>query len=63
MSTKTRGKDGQHDRFEYFKGGIHTHDFYDSETGKMGSHGENCDRESKKWLGERSTNDTCRGSR
>lgn len=52
MSIKTGGKNGQHDRYEFFKGGIHTHDWYDSKTGQMGSHGENTSKEDKKWIGE-----------
>lgn len=53
MSIKTRGKDGQHDRFEFFEGGKHTHEWYDSKTGIMGGHGENASKEDNKWAGQR----------
>ena len=52
MSTKTNGRDGQHNRYEFFHGGKHTHDWYDSKTGVMGNHGENTSTEDKKWIGD-----------
>ncbi len=54
MSTKTSGSNGQHNRYEFSDGGKHTHDWYDSKTGLMGSHGENTSKEDKKWSGEKS---------
>lgn len=36
MSTKTNGRNGQHNRYEFSEGGKHTHDWYDSKTGQMG---------------------------
>lgn len=63
MSTETRSRDGQINRYEFFTGGKHTHDFYDSKTGKMGSHGENSSKSDNRWLGHRSENDTCRGAK
>jgi len=52
MSTKTNGRDGQHNRYEFFEGGKHTRDWYDSKTGIMGSHGENISADNKKWSGD-----------
>lgn len=61
MIIKTNSKNGQINKYEFFSGGKHTHDFYDSKTGKMGSHGENCSSDYEKISGELSENDTCRG--
>ncbi len=44
MSTKTYGSNGQHNRIETYDGGKHTHDWYNSKTGQMGSHGENASK-------------------
>ena len=63
MSIKINSKNGQVNRYEFFSGGKHTHDFYDSKTGKMGSHGENCSEYLKKRIGKLSENDTCRGGK
>lgn len=52
MSTKTKFKDGQSNRYTFFDGGKHTHEWYDSKTGFMGGHGENISAESKKWIGQ-----------
>ncbi|MGN0412617.1 MAG: hypothetical protein ACI4FV_06220 [Lachnospiraceae bacterium] len=52
MSIKTNGKDGQHNRYEFSEGGKHTHDWYDSKTGIMGTHGENTSKEDKTWVGQ-----------
>lgn len=52
MSTKTYGSNGQHNRIETYDGGKHTHDWYNSKTGQMGSHGENASKEDKKLMGE-----------
>lgn len=52
MSTKTNGRNGQHNRYEFSEGGKHTHDWYDSKTGQMGSHGENASSEDKRWMGQ-----------
>lgn len=51
---KTNGKNGQSDRYEFFEDGKHTHDWYDSKTGLMGSHGENASDDIKKFSGQRS---------
>ena len=52
MSTKTNGKDGQHNRYTFYPGGKHEHEWYDSKSGKSGYHGENASDEDKKWIGE-----------
>lgn len=52
MSTKTNGRNGQHNRYEFSEGGKHTHDWYDSKTGQMGAHGENASSEDKRWMGQ-----------
>lgn len=61
ISVKTSGKNGQHDRMEFFQGGKHTHEYYDSNTGRMGGHGENASKEDKKWMGEKA-NASSRGN-
>lgn len=53
MSIKTTAREGQLNRYEFSEGGKHTHDWYDSKTGVMGSHGENASIEDKKWSGDR----------
>lgn len=63
MSTKTNGKGGQHNRYEFFEKGKHTHDWYDSKTGLMGSHGENVSNEDKSWAGQRANATMTRGDR
>lgn len=62
MSTKTNGRDGQHNRYEFSEGGKHTHDWYDSKTGMMGSHGENTSKEDKAWAGQRANETMTRGN-
>ncbi len=52
MSNKTNGRDGQHNSYEFYEGGKHTHLWYDSKTGQMGGHGENASSDDKKWMGE-----------
>lgn len=52
MITKTSGSGGQHNRYNIYEGGKHTHEWYDSKTGQMGSHGENTSKEDKKLMGE-----------
>lgn len=54
MSTKTYGSRGQHNRLEIVDSDYHTHDWYDSKTGLMGSHGEYASDADKRWCGERS---------
>lgn len=61
MSTKTYGSNGQHNRIETSEGGKHTHDFYNSNTGIEGSHGENASAEDKKWSGQRTNETMTRG--
>lgn len=54
MSTiKTNGRNGQSNRYEFFEDNKHTHDWYDSKTGLMGSHGENVSKEDKEFSGQR----------
>ena len=62
MSTKTNGRDGQHNRYEFFPGGKHTHEWYDSKTGIMGGHGENTSREEKIWAGNSARETMSHGS-
>jgi len=58
MSTKTYESNGQHNRLEFpGDGPNHVHDFYNSRTGIMGSHGENASASDKQWSGQR-TNET-----
>lgn len=62
MSTKTYGSNGQHNRLDNFgEGGKHSHDWYDSKTGMMGSHGENSSKEDKSWAGQRANETMTRG--
>ena len=61
MSTKTNGRDGQHNRYEFYEGGKHTHDWYDSKTGLMGSHGKNVTKEEKAWAGQKANETMTRG--
>lgn len=61
MSIKIIQKNGQQNRYEFFKDGKHTHDFYNSNTGIMGSHGENVSNENKKWAGQRTNETMTRG--
>ncbi|MBP3621517.1 MAG: hypothetical protein J6J16_07135 [Lachnospiraceae bacterium] len=61
MSTKTNGTNRQHNRYEFLAGGKHTHDWYDSKTGMMGSHGENTTNEDKSWAGKRANETMTRG--
>lgn len=51
---KTYGSNGQSNRLELFENGKHTHDWYDSKTGLMGSHGEDASEEIKRFSGQRS---------
>lgn len=60
MSTKTNGKNGQHNRYDFYEGGKHTHDWYNSKTGQMGSHGENASAEDKRTIGH-IANESTRG--
>lgn len=60
MSTKTNGRDGQHNRYEFMEGGKHTHEWYNSRTGQMGGHGENASEEDKRWIGQ-TANQSTRG--
>ena len=62
MSVKTSAKGGQLNRYEFFEGGKHTHDFYDSKTGIMGSHGENASSDDKKWAGDRTRETMSKGN-
>ena len=62
MSYKTNGRNGQHDEYIFHekdsKTGAHEHLWYDSKTGVMGGHGEYTSSDDKRWLGERSKNDS-----
>lgn len=61
MSGKTNGKNGQHNSYEFYEGGAHTHSWYDSKTGMMGSHGENTSASDKQWSGQRANETMTRG--
>ena len=52
MSIKMRDKNGQIDRYEFFPGGAHTHEWNDRKTGMIGYHGENASADLKKWTGD-----------
>lgn len=53
MSIKTSGRNGQHNRYEFTDSNHHTHDWYDSKTGMMGSHGEYTSDSDKKLCGDK----------
>ncbi len=58
MSTKTDGKNGQHNVYNFYEGGKHEHSWYNSKTGQMGYHGENASAEDKKWMGQTANEST-----
>ena len=51
MSTKTNGRDGQHNVYNFYGDGSHDHTWYDSKTGQMGYHAEHCPADIKKAAG------------